>query len=218
MPNLITPVHIAASYALQKYLQSIFQGEVAIEPKWPDADKELPNKGITILPAGPRKIEWLQEPELVSEEDLSPNTMKKYNWRIAECTQDYQLDIWTHYSDDRDDLVARLDRCLNVGDSALSTASLSTPSVDPGVALEMQNGWEMSNAYFLFDTIDYKDSPEQVMRNEFRATYKGSGMFNLIESSINPKLAKINIGIKLGYLPIPVPDGYDQPPDIIIEI
>lgn len=194
---LSVPVQMAASLALKRYLESVMP-DVVVEPKWPDPDKSLPVKAITIIPAGPRKLMFLESPQLIGSEDLSPSSpLKIYKWRIAECEQSFQMDVWSQFSADRDDICARLDNFLNAGFSQLSNATVSTESVDQNLVLELSDGWEDSNAYYVFDSFDYDDTPDQVTRQEYRATYSGIGYFNLSNKAIKPSIAAINIKLKL---------------------
>lgn len=197
MAGLITPVHIAASYALKRYLELVIPDTV-VEPKWPDPDKALPPRAITIIPAGPRHLYFMDYPQLISSEEINPNSnLKMYKWRLAECEQPFQLDVWASFPGDRDDICARLDLALNAGFSQLSNATIATPSLEPDLHLELSDGWEDQIAAYVFESTDYDDTPEQVLRKEYRATYSGMSYFNLTGKAIKPALAKVNLLLKL---------------------
>lgn len=192
---LSVPVQIAATSKLSKYLSGVMP-DVQFELKWPDPSKSLPQKAVTIIPAGKRSLVYMEYPQLVSSVDLTPPN-KQWRWRVAECEQPIQMDVWAQFSDDRDDIVARLDKYINVGFSQLSTATVSTPTVDQNIVLELEDDWLGSVAYYTFDEVDYRDTPDQVQRQEYRATYKGMGFFNLSQNAISPEIAKINIKLKI---------------------
>lgn len=194
--SLITPVHLAATNRLAEYLADVLP-DVFVEPRWPDPDKKLPQKALTIIPAGARNLLFMDYPQLVSSEDLTPPN-KIWRWRVAECEQPIQMDVWTQFPLDRDDIVARLDKYLNVGFSQLSNATVSTQPVEQNLVLELKDEWLGSNAYYTFDSAEYDDTPDQVIRQEYRATLRGMGYFNLTETSIRPQLAVAKIKIKLG--------------------
>ncbi len=191
---LLVPVQIAASNSLATYLSSVMP-DVIIESQWPDPDKKIPVKAITIIPAGPRNLLYMETPQLISTVALtSPNNL--YKWRVAECEQPFQMDVWSQFAADRDDMVARLDQFINVGFSLLSGVT-NAAKVDQNLSLEMADGWEGSNAYFTFDTVIYDDTPDQVSRREYRATYRGMGFFNLSSTAVNSSIAQVNLQIKL---------------------
>lgn len=201
---LSVPVQIAASARLAKYLSSVMP-DVQFELKWPDPSKKLPQKAVTIIPAGKRNLVYMEYPQLVSSVDLTPPN-KQWRWRVAECEQPIQMDVWAQFSDDRDDIVARLDKYINVGFSELSTATISTPTVDQNIVLELEDDWFGSVAYFTFDEVDYRDTPDQVQRQEYRATYKGMGFFNLSQDAISPQIASINIKLKISESDLSITD------------
>src|ERR1041385_1251648 len=181
---LIAPIHLAAANRLASYLSDVLP-DVVVESRWPDPDKALPVKALTIIPAGARNLIFMEQPQVVSSEDLDPPN-KIWRWRVAECEQPLQMDIWTQFPLDRDDIVARLDKYLNVGFSQLSNSSVSTQPVEQNLVLELQDEWLGTNAYYTFDTAEYDDTPDQVVRQEYRATLRGMGYFNLTETGIRP--------------------------------
>lgn len=195
---LIVPIHLAAANRLASYLADVLP-DVSVESRWPDPDKSLPAKALTIIPAGARNLVFMDQPQVVSREDINVNSpIKLWRWRVAECEQPLQMDIWTQFPLDRDDIVARLDKYLNAGFSQLSNATISTQPVEQNLVLELQDEWVGTNAYYTFDTAEYDDTPDQVVRQEYRATLRGMGYFNLTETAIRPQLAVAKIKLKLG--------------------
>lgn len=194
---LLVSVQQAALNALASYLADVLP-DVSVEPRWPDPDKKLPSKAITLIPAGPRTLLYFGRPEILEKvEDISP-TAALYRWIVAEAELPVQMDIWTTYPLDRDDIIARLDNLVNVGFTALSGINLLTQNpVEDFIALELGDGWEGSNANFFFDTVKFDDTAPQTIRHEYRATYKGMGAFNLTIVAESPKIARINIDLKL---------------------
>ena|ERR1700690_1371256 len=193
MTKLLVPCQIAASNSLCAYLSTVMP-DVVFESTWPDPEKSLPVKAITLIPAGPRNLVFMQSPQLISFTELFPPDpiLKLYRYRIAECEQPFQMDVWSQFAADRDDMVARLDQYINVGFSELPGLTGVDPA-DQNISLAMADGWEGSNAYFTFDTVSYDDTPDQVTRREYRATYKGMGYFNLSTTASSSTIAQINI-------------------------
>lgn len=194
--SLLYPPQIAATRSLASYLRGVMP-DVSIEEIWPDPDKSLPNLAVTIIPAGPRNLLYMDGPQLITSTPIN-STTANYQWRIAECEQPLQMDVWAHFAGDRDDLVARLDRYINVGYTQLSgIRPLLQMPVERYIALNMADGWEGSNAVFYFDSCSYDDSAVQTMRVEYRATYRGMGFFNLSQWATSPTLAQVNFQTKL---------------------
>lgn len=196
---MLVPVHIASFNALCNYLASAMP-DVKVEPRWPDPSKQLPQLGITIIPAGGLKKLYMDQPQVVTSEVIPSSVNKIWTFRIAEYEQPFQMDVWSHFSADRDDIVARLENYLNVGDSQLSVNSNNVsilPAQTDSLVLELADGWEGSNATYYFDeSITYDDTPEQVARQEYRATYSGNLYCNLTKKVVAPQLTTALVLLK----------------------
>lgn len=195
--SLVTPVHLAAANRLAEYLSDVLN-DVEVSSRWPDPSKSLPVKALTIIPAGARTLLFMDHPQVVSKEDTDPDSVKKiWTWRVAECEQPLQMDVWSQFPLDRDDIVARLDKYLNVGFTQLSNATVSTQPIEQNLVLELEDEWEGTIAYYSFDSAEYDDTPDQATRQEYRATLRGNAYFNLTAKAVKPQLAVAKIKLKL---------------------
>jgi hypothetical protein len=174
----------AALSALQSWLQTKMGNDVDIDQEWPDPEKPLPAKAITIV-AGQWEDDMLQ-PDWDNAEAVTGHPEQKlYRWRILERTQPFQLDIWATYSPVRSDLVKRLD-------DALATGTLSNDPVGNGPILSLGNGWT-GTVDFLFFGGRYIDNAYAVQQSEYRASYQGEARMILYVKAVSPRQATIKL-------------------------
>lgn len=197
--SLLVPIHLAATNALANYISNILP-DVSVEPRFPDPDKSLPPKAVTVVPAGPRFTYFMDGPQLIGSLPIPNDTVnQQWQYRIAEMEVPFQLDCWTQFDLDRADLIARLDQILSVGDTALSI-NVGNPSILPAatdsLVLPLLDGWEGSNATYYFTYFDYDQTPDQAMRREYRATYRGNSYCNMTKTIIAPTIKVANILIR----------------------
>lgn len=188
---MATSIQQASANALQSYLASQLS-DCKVTGFWPSPDNPLPDKAITVLMAGPRHDESV-ELEYVGQVngDLS-SPVSESTWRVKVCEQDFQLDIWAHSDYDRDDILARLDEILNVGEAASIPGYLDPART--GVLLKLEDGWANSFADFTFEGPSLDDDPDSIKRSEYRATIRSTAFMSL---SVTRKTAKlINLNVK----------------------
>ncbi len=155
----------AAANALAGWLSSALGPDVIVDQRWPDPEKPLPPRAVTVLLAGVHSDDYLQ-PELAIDRPVDESRpFPIYRWRVLERTQPLQLDVWAHYDVVRDDLKKRLDDALNMG-------NLPYEPVGPGLVLDLSDGWD-GKADYIFDAGAITDSPNSVQVSEYRATFSG---------------------------------------------
>src|SRR5258708_436009 len=110
--SLTVTIQQAACNALSTYIQTALS-DVTVFARWPEASVKLPTKALSIIPAGPRITEFLDNNVLFQSSTTDPNP--SYAWQIATCRQPIQLDVWTTADVLRDDILARLDNIMNTG-------------------------------------------------------------------------------------------------------
>jgi hypothetical protein len=193
--TLRVSIQQAACNSLAGYLEQILT-DVVVEPRWPAPDKKKVPKAITIVTAGSRRdlpipIRYLQPVSVPGANDDVTAI-----WQVAACTQPLQLDIWTESDVERDDIIARLDECLNAGESALTDVYNPDP-VGHGVLLALGDGWTTSSADFYFEAPDLEDLSDSVGRASYRATYRGDANFMLALTKTTASQKLINFKIAL---------------------
>lgn len=187
----------ASANALKGYLEQKLTGSgVEVMSRWPEPDKELPPKTVTILLAGPRR-----------DMDVTPHMLSKSNvggtqvdsvWTVKACIQPMQLDVWARSDIARDDLLARLDVALHAGESSL--AGLFNPDpVGPGVLLAVQDGWQEfgTTADFFFEEPDLDDYADAIGTQRYRATFRCTAYFNLALKVRTARMALLNFKLRM---------------------
>lgn len=110
-----------------------------------------------------------------------------YTWRVADCRQPLQLEIWTTYDAVRDDIMARLVPALNVDARAASTKEAGQRN---GVLLDLGDGWT-GTVDFDFEHPRVDDTPGSAVAGEFRATYRGFADFELEVKAQSARMARL---------------------------
>ena len=187
------PNHIGtAANTLAAWLKARLDG-VAVHARWPEAGVKLAPKAVTVLLAGPREDELL-EPVAVERVDTGRGRAI-YTWRVRACKQPMQLDVWTTSHAARDDLVARLERAVNVSEAE----SIGVRHADPvrsGVLLRLPLGWD-GFCDFLFDAASEMDTPDATQRAEYRATARGHAWMDLTVRAESARLARATLRLRL---------------------
>jgi hypothetical protein len=187
---MVVSVEQAAANALGRWLASqLPPAEVTVDTRWPEASVDMPAKAITILLAGPPEEEPL-DPIVVAEAPIDA-THAMFTWRISALRQPLQMDVWTRYDPDRDDLLARLRPLLNAGMRATLGAYNANP-VRHGIVLPLADGWD-GTADCFFDRPDRFDSPVAVQRCEYRAVYRGWADVDLTITAPSARLARLSL-------------------------
>jgi len=210
----------SAQTVLQVYLQAQFDAYFAANPdpqadvgekcvvydRWPEPDSTLPRRGVSIIPAGARQDLWLQG-EDIRHSDLPDGITGLYTFRVKSCRQPLQLDVWSRYSTQRDELCALLDDFLNAGERFTLGVANGNPTRD-GVLLAMDPsiGGFRGFADFTFDGPNKQDTSTQARVREYRATWSGFVDVDLTVQAATPKLARVLIKMALSSDSLAAPD------------
>ena len=199
MAALVT-VQQASSNALTAWLQSQAPVDWFIDSRWPDPDRVLPAKAVTIITAGP--VTWdMIDPVLVAGPLVNPNTSQPplFTWMMRLGIQPLQLDVWANTDIARDDMLARMEPMLNAGNAATGVSTNDDP-FRHGVLLNMGDGW-LGTTDVVFIEPEVTDDPQSVSRSEFRATYRGESHFNLFMTAPTVAIAHIRLSMQINELP-----------------
>lgn len=190
----------AAVNAFADYLQSKLP-DVVVEPRWPASDKQKPQKSITIVMAGPRRDTPI-DPKMVKKTNVGA-TQTSSTWQLAMSSQPLQLDVWATRDVDRDDIIARLDQLLHVGDSILG--GYNPDPFGYGALVKVLDGWEDFGtiADFTFDEPDTDDTGDTPVRAIYRATYTGEAYFMATVTKLTARQVAINFVQRLSETDIP---------------
>jgi hypothetical protein len=162
----------AAANALCTWLVAKLPSDVALSGRWPEPTVPLGLKTVTVLLAGQAEDE-ITEPIVVDQTNTPGAPTALYTYRIRCRRQALQLDVFTQYDVDRDDIMARLDAALNVGEAA--SLGLLAQNPDPmrnGLALALGDGWPGIADYF-FEGPTVTDDADSEQTTDYRATYRG---------------------------------------------
>lgn len=188
---------------------------IEIEPRWPDPSKDLPERALTVFCAGDYEQEWA-DPELVEGVDPIPGDdgSLTYMWHVCEITQPLQMDVWTAFDTERDDILARLQDVLNVGTNALIAPvdPLQDP-VQKGVTLNLlvDDGWGDTIAEFTFGKAHRIDDGETADTTKYRAMVMGEVAVGLSVRAKSWKMARIIFLMKYKETRVPLQsDPVDQ--------
>jgi len=184
----------AASNALCAYLRDRLAGDVVVEPRWPDPEKPLPPKAVTVLRAGTAEHKMVMTSNPVSAVELDPPdpTRKLYRWIVLEVTQPLQIDCWTVYDVTRDDLCAALTAALHAGDQT------NADPIGPGLVLRLpaEDGWD-GVAEYLFEQVSFSDNVSSIGQSEFRATISGEARMAIYVEAESSRTARIKLQQRL---------------------
>jgi hypothetical protein len=161
----------AAANALATWLASKLPGDVDVDSHWREPTEQLPPKSLTVLLAGPADDELI-DPVVVSQTNDPTDPIATYTYRFRCRRQALQLDVFTQYDADRDDIMARLDYALNAGATASLGADYNTEPIRNGLSLALADGWS-GIAEFLFEGPAVSDTTDSEQTTDFRATYRG---------------------------------------------
>ncbi len=184
----------AAANALATWLTAQLPVDVDVNSRWPEPTEQLPPKSLTILLAGLADDELI-DPAVVSQTNTAaPAVTATYTYQFRCRRQPLQLDVFTQYDADRDDIMARLDYALNAGASASLGSDYNTEPVRNGLSLFLGDGWS-GIAEFLFEGPSLSDAPDSEQVTDFRATYRGYVDMMLTYTTVTPiaRLALIEL-------------------------
>lgn len=168
---------------------------VIVEPRWFEVDRPLPPKAISVIDAGPRKVDWTDPEQLI----VTPGApgLVTVTWGLGYLTQRIQLDVWAQSDVELDDLIARLDDALNAGQRALGTVTNADPC-GVGLLLNLGDGWAPGTVDFTFDEPSVEQTADMANQAEWHAMYRGDANMRLVQVATSPAMARIALKQKLG--------------------
>ncbi len=185
--------------------------DVTISEEWPNPDKPLPPKALTILRIGAREEVHI-DPQLVDSEPYMVGTppaehpvLRTYRWAVKEIRQPVQLDVWSKYKLVRDDIDARLDEALHAGPAQTLGLAFADDFRD-NIILPLADG-HPGTVDCQFDGTEILDTPGDVQRDEFRSMRMGVLTAILTIKRQQPRMKVIKLPITNGS----VLDVYQNP-------
>ncbi len=173
---------------------------VVVEPRWFEVDRTLPARAISIIDAGPRRIEWT-DPEQLIVTAGDPGFVD-VTWGLGYIEQRIQLDVWAQSDVELDDIMARLDIALNAGQRALGGTSTNVEPCAVGLLLALADGWAPGTVDFTFDEPSTDQTADTANQGEWRAMYRGVALARLTQVATSPKLARLNLSQRMGTGPV----------------
>ena len=190
MANRISPGQ-AAMDALAAYLSSALTPSIPgliVEPRWPDRFRDMPQKIVTVIHAGP--AEWTGiDPYVTGAPVLVSGNLYTYRYTLGELSQQVQLDAWSLYDLDRDDMIIRIRDVMNVGGSQLAGLTLPADPVDVGLMLNLAGEWSNAIAYYEFES--FTRSGDDSRESHYRASSMGVCNVPYSISVTVPKLSRV---------------------------
>lgn len=166
--------------------------------EWPGQDADL-QKAVSIVFVGIID-EVVIQPYVAGQKTLANGTIE-YIWAISSVEIPLQMDVWSASIPDRSDLSFRMRQALYRGRDYTKVSPVgSLQNADPYVndlLLPGAFGLDGCNICYDFDPPVITDSPDAAQRNEYRATFKGSAQFTLIERAVSPALAGIKFKMRI---------------------
>jgi hypothetical protein len=174
----------AAANALTTWIQAQVSSDISCFPHWPEPS-QLPPKAISVVPAGKRRrLDVTTNPIVDSRVNVDPNTAQ-VEFRVGSYIQPVQLDVWTTDQSDRDDIIDQLDEALTAGMALTLGGAVTDDPVRDGVLLPLlaSDGYS-GNVDCWLDEPEVDDSPDAILRQEYRATYLGEvrGAFSVVRT------------------------------------
>jgi len=159
--------------------------DAQVTAHWPEADQDLPPRGITVLAAG----DPVTDPMAPQVEDYTAvdATTGLYTWSFSFCTQPLQIEIWTQSRMERAHMKDQLNTTLHLGE--LFTLGSGDP-VRHGVLLRLEPSLDGFEGFVDcdFDLATDNDSPFAVRADERRATVTGEANFIVSIQAQSPRL------------------------------
>lgn len=175
---------------LQGQLDADLHEDVVVEPRWFEVDRQLPARAISIIAAGPRKLEF-DDPVALVTAPGSTSAKTLISWSLGWVEQAVQLDAWATRDAELDSLVARLDAPLNAGQRPLG---LRNPDpISTGLVLQLAGEWEECTASIAFGETSRTQTPGSAVEGEWRATVRGTAHLRLAVKAESAKIARIRI-------------------------
>jgi len=188
------PLQKVACNVLGRWLQSQMP-DTDISNEWPDPEQTLPPRKVTILETGEPQDEQIQ---ITADTDFTviDAATGLYRWSVLARYQDLQLDVWSNYEPERNQLRYELDQALHKGE--LFTLGSGDPVRD-GVLLRMtldDDGFEGFIDY-TFSGSRPIDDPGAIRRNEYRAMMTGKAGFILQVQAESARMARIKLALAI---------------------
>lgn len=155
------------------WLKTRLTADIDVSPRWPAEGEILPPKAVTVILAGNRRdMAW--EPRIIAAQN-DGSVGSTIRAQVVACEQSFQLDIWATSDVERDDILAQLDDALRWDSTPLDGIA----DWSNGLLLRLTDGWEDTFADLSFDGVDNTDTPDSVMRFEYRSTIRADASFIL---------------------------------------
>lgn len=174
----------ASLNALATWISAQVGGDITVAPRWPSADRKLPPKAVTIIPAGKRIDTHLDVRMLKTVPQIDDLTTIT-TWQVKMCELPIQIDVWANTDPARDDILAQLDIALNAGEAALG--GFNPDPANSGVLVNVGDGWSSTTADFTFDGPEVVSDDDAALRSEFRATILGTAYMMLTVDKLSAK-------------------------------
>lgn len=192
----------AAANAFARWLRTELP-DVDVESRWPEPNRRLPPKMLTVLLAGNRIDEPL-DPHVLHMEPIDEAT-GLYRWRVTACRQPMQLDVWATSDVERDDLLARLDTALRAGPGRTLPWDWNGDPTANDLTLPLEDGWKDTVAVIEFGSPSLTDHASAVQQREYRATLRGDARMNLYVEAESPRMATIRLRQRIAEAGAPTP-------------
>lgn len=192
MTTQLVTIQQAARNALARWLIDELAATpdgIAIQPRWFEAGRSLPPKSISVIDAGPRKVEW-GDPEILAVVNNGAANVDA-TWSVGDVEQPVQLDVWAQSDLELDDILARLDVALNARARGLGVSNAEP--VGPGLLLNLDDGWAPGTVEFVFDEPSSFSTADDVNVAEWRAMYKGTASMRLCAKATSARIARVSL-------------------------
>jgi hypothetical protein len=196
-----TSIGQACAVALAAWLRQSLTPDVEVTARWPNPDKRLAKRALSVVPVGRRTRNDAMTVWLTGERTNISPTQATVQYQLGGIMQPLQMDIWASSEDERDDVIAQLDDVMNAGLAATLNVKNSTQTVysDPvrdGILLPLAAPFAGLCGDFWFDDVAIDDTPDAIQRAEYRATYLGEARAPYTVTRTVPRLLEGTIEIQ----------------------
>ena len=195
-----TSVGRACALALAAYLKRALSPDIVVTSHWPDPDKRLPARAVSVIPVGRRRRDDASTLWQARRSNITPTEIE-IQWEFGGVIQPLQLDLWDRSEDGRDDIIAQLDDALYAGlaetlQEPNGPQTIVSDPVRDGVLVPMLGRFEGGVCDCWFEEPAIDDTPDAIQRGEYRATYLGEGRTAFTVTRTSPRLLDAEIKIQ----------------------
>lgn len=204
----LTTVQQASLNALERWLleqDEIVDRDIFVRAQWPEPDQPLPTgQSITLLLAGQPDDLFTQEQLVavkpVQGSDVTIDTV----WRMKVRRQPIQVDLWSNFATERDELEAIWDILSHRGIGYTIPGTFGDPVRD-GLLLKLDPDADGHEGYadFTFDPPQRADTANARQQREFRSTINGTLEVVLCVTARTAKIARIIVEQTVNGQPFP---------------